>query len=67
MFQQDSPAVMGDDTSGRNHPVYHVSGLYRETQKDASDKGEIGVFEFQHHHHGQIGVSPQSHQHKPVP
>ncbi|PHU12198.1 hypothetical protein BC332_19128 [Capsicum chinense] len=67
MFQKDSPAVMDDDTSGRNYPV-HVSDLYSETQKDATDKGEIGVSEFQHHHHGEIGAtSPQSHQYKSVP
>ncbi|KAF3642283.1 hypothetical protein FXO38_21203 [Capsicum annuum] len=45
---------MDDDTSGRGHVVHHGSGLYRETHKDAADKGEIGVF-------------PQSHQHKSVP
>ncbi|KAM3343722.1 hypothetical protein P3S68_025812 [Capsicum galapagoense] len=58
---------MDDDTSGRGHAVHHVSGLYRETHKDVTDKGEISVFEIQHHHHGEIGVSPQSHQHKSVP
>ncbi|PHU06786.1 hypothetical protein BC332_23275 [Capsicum chinense] len=47
--------------------VHHGSDLYRETHKDAAYKGEIGVFEIQHHHHVEIGVSPQSHQHKSVP
>ncbi|KAM3377740.1 hypothetical protein P3S68_010153 [Capsicum galapagoense] len=47
--------------------VHHGSDLYRETQKNAADKGEIGVSEIQHHHHREIGVSPQSHQHKSVP
>ncbi|KAM3219711.1 hypothetical protein P3L10_024242 [Capsicum annuum] len=58
---------MDDDTSGHGHAVHHGSDLYRETQKDAADRGEIGVSEIQHHHHGEIGVSPQSHQHKYVP
>ncbi|PHT86742.1 hypothetical protein T459_08848 [Capsicum annuum] len=53
-FQQDSPVVMDDDTSTRDRSVHHVSGLYSETQKNTTDKG-------------QIGVSPQSHQHKSVP
>ncbi|PHU10220.1 hypothetical protein BC332_22080 [Capsicum chinense] len=47
--------------------VHHGSDLYREMQKNAVDKGEIGVSEIQHHHHREIGVSPQSHQHKSVP
>ncbi|XP_047266069.1 uncharacterized protein LOC124897259 [Capsicum annuum] len=64
MFKQNNQAVMVDDTSGRDHAVQHVSDLYSETHKDATDKGEIGVSEIQHHHHGEIGVSPQSHQHK---
>ncbi|KAF3663623.1 hypothetical protein FXO37_11894 [Capsicum annuum] len=46
--------------------IHHGSDLYRETHKDAADKGEIGVSEIQHHHHVEIGVSPQSHQHKSV-
>ncbi|KAM3221846.1 hypothetical protein P3L10_021116 [Capsicum annuum] len=58
---------MDDDTSGCGHAVHHGSDLYRETDKDAADKGEIGVSETQHHHHVEIGVSPQSHQHKSVP
>ncbi|PHT93782.1 hypothetical protein T459_01664 [Capsicum annuum] len=33
--------MMDDDTSGRDHPVHHVLGLYSETHKDATDKGEI--------------------------
>ncbi|PHU22621.1 hypothetical protein BC332_07728 [Capsicum chinense] len=53
-FQQDSPVVMDDDTSTRDRSVHHVSGLYSETQKNSTDKG-------------QIGVSYQSHQHKSVP
>ncbi|PHT51513.1 hypothetical protein CQW23_05975 [Capsicum baccatum] len=67
MFEQDHQTVMDDDTSGRGHAVHHGSDLYREMQKDATDKGEIGVSEIQHHHHGEIGVSLQSHQHKYVP
>ncbi|KAM3236292.1 hypothetical protein P3L10_016329 [Capsicum annuum] len=67
MFEQDHQAVMDDDISGRGHTVHHGSDLYRETQKDAANKGEIGVSEIQHHHHQEIGVSPQSHQHKFVP
>ncbi|PHT58275.1 hypothetical protein CQW23_00638 [Capsicum baccatum] len=67
MFKQNNQAVMDDDTSGRDHAVHHVSGLYSETHKDATDKGEIGVSEIQHHHHREIGVSFQSHQHKSVP
>ncbi|PHT57354.1 hypothetical protein CQW23_05840 [Capsicum baccatum] len=67
MFEQDNQVVMDDGTSGRGHAVYHGSGLYRKTHKDAADKGEIGVYEIQYHHHGEIGVSPQSHQHKSVP
>ncbi|KAF3657253.1 hypothetical protein T459_32032 [Capsicum annuum] len=67
MFEQDHQTVMDDDTSGHGHAVHHGSDLYRETQKDAADRGEIGVSEIQHHHHGEIGVSPQSHQHKYVP
>ncbi|PHT80305.1 hypothetical protein T459_18357 [Capsicum annuum] len=67
MFEQDNQGVMDDDTSRRGHAVHYGSGLYRETHKDASDKGEIGVSEIQHHHHGEIEVSPQNHQHKPVP
>ncbi|PHT58976.1 hypothetical protein CQW23_01339 [Capsicum baccatum] len=59
--------MMDDDTSGRDHPVHHVSGLYSETHKDATDKGEIGESEIQQFHHGEIDVSPQSHQHKSVP
>ncbi|KAM3394527.1 hypothetical protein P3S68_003529 [Capsicum galapagoense] len=61
MFKQDHQAVMDDDTYGRGHAVHHGSDLYRETQKDAVDKGEISVSEIQHHHHGEISVSPQSH------
>ncbi|PHT52877.1 hypothetical protein CQW23_07339 [Capsicum baccatum] len=38
-FQQDSPVVMDDDTSTRDRSVYHVSGLYSETQNNATDKG----------------------------
>ncbi|KAM3364078.1 hypothetical protein P3S68_018932 [Capsicum galapagoense] len=60
MFEQDSQAVMDDDTSGSDHPVHHVSDLYSETHKDAADKGKIGVSEIQHHHHGEIGVSSES-------
>ncbi|KAM3397583.1 hypothetical protein P3S68_001096 [Capsicum galapagoense] len=67
MFEQDHQTVMDDDTSGRGHVVHHGSDLYCEMQKNAADKGEIGVSEIQHHHHGEIGVSPQSHQHKSVP
>ncbi|PHU28647.1 hypothetical protein BC332_00740 [Capsicum chinense] len=66
MFKQNNQAVMDDDTSGRDHTVQHVSGLYSETNKDATDKGEIGVSEIQHHYHGEISVSPQSHQHKSI-
>ncbi|KAM3360572.1 hypothetical protein P3S68_015426 [Capsicum galapagoense] len=58
---------MDDDTSGSGYVVHHGSDLYRETHKDAADKGEIGVSEIQHHHHVEIGVSPQSHQYKSVP
>ncbi|PHU28411.1 hypothetical protein BC332_00504 [Capsicum chinense] len=58
--KQDNQAVMDDDTSGRDHVVYHVSDLYSETHKDAADKGEIGVLKIQHHHHGEIGVSSES-------
>ncbi|PHU08959.1 hypothetical protein BC332_20819 [Capsicum chinense] len=47
--------------------LHHGSNLYREMHKDATDKGEIDVFEIQHHHHVEIGVSLQSHQHKSVP
>ncbi|KAF3664084.1 hypothetical protein FXO38_10316 [Capsicum annuum] len=54
MFKQNNQAVMVDDTSGRDHAVQHVSDLYSETHKDATDKGEIGVSEIQHHHHGEI-------------
>ncbi|XP_047268422.1 uncharacterized protein LOC124898692 [Capsicum annuum] len=46
--------VMDDDTCGRGHALHHGSNLYRETQKNATDKEEIGV-------------SPQSHKHKSVP
>ncbi|PHU23042.1 hypothetical protein BC332_08149 [Capsicum chinense] len=67
MFEQDSQAVMDDDTSRRDHPVLYVSGLCSEMHKNAADKGEIGESEIQHHHHGEIGVSLQSHQHKSVP
>ncbi|KAM3265660.1 hypothetical protein P3L10_002654 [Capsicum annuum] len=67
MFEQDSQAVMDDDTSRRDHPVLYVSGLCSEMHKDAADKGEIGESEIQHHHHGEISVSLQSHQHKSVP
>ncbi|PHU28758.1 hypothetical protein BC332_00851 [Capsicum chinense] len=47
--------------------VHHGSDLYRETHKDAADKGEIDVSEIQHHHYVEIGVSLQSHQYKSVP
>ncbi|PHT49526.1 hypothetical protein CQW23_09273 [Capsicum baccatum] len=67
MFDQEKQAVMDDDTSGCGHAVHHRSDLYREIHKDATDKGEIGVSEIQHHHHVEISVSPQSHQHKFVP
>ncbi|KAF3675911.1 putative protein EIN4-like [Capsicum annuum] len=67
MFEQDHQAVMDDDTSGRGHAVHHDSDLYRKTQKNTADKEEIGVSDIQHHYHGEIGVSPQSHQHKSVP
>ncbi|KAM3358059.1 hypothetical protein P3S68_020990 [Capsicum galapagoense] len=67
MFEQDSQAVMDDDTSRRDHPVLYVSGLCSKMHKNAADKGEIGESEIQHHHHGEIGVSLQSHQHKSVP
>ncbi|PHU16361.1 hypothetical protein BC332_17566 [Capsicum chinense] len=67
MFEQDNQGVMDDDTYRRGHAVHYGSGLYRETHKDAADKGEIGVSKIQHHHHGEIRVSPQNHQHKPVP
>ncbi|PHU28762.1 hypothetical protein BC332_00855 [Capsicum chinense] len=65
--QQDSPAIMDDDTSTRDHPVHHVSDLYRGMQKDATDKGEIGGTEFEHHQQGEISVSTERHQHKSVP
>ncbi|PHU04477.1 hypothetical protein BC332_25299 [Capsicum chinense] len=58
MFKQDNQAVMDDNTSGCGHAVHHGSDLYCETYKDATDKGEIVVSEIQHHHHGEIGVSP---------
>ncbi|KAM3283651.1 hypothetical protein P3S67_022449 [Capsicum chacoense] len=61
MFEQEKQAVMDDDTYGSGHAIHHGSDLYRETHKDATDKGEIGVSEIQHHHHVEIGVSPQSH------
>ncbi|PHU02505.1 hypothetical protein BC332_27756 [Capsicum chinense] len=67
MFEQDNQAVMDDDTYGCGHVVHHGSDLYRETHKDATEKGEIGVSKIQHHHHLEIGVSPQGHQHKSVP
>ncbi|KAM3344806.1 hypothetical protein P3S68_024515 [Capsicum galapagoense] len=55
---------MDDDTFGSGHAVHHGSNLYRETYKDAANKGEIGVSEIQHHHHVEIDVSSQSHQYK---
>ncbi|KAM3321697.1 hypothetical protein P3S67_002848 [Capsicum chacoense] len=58
MFEQENQTVMDDDISGSGHVVHHGSDLYRETHKDAADKGEIGVSEIQHHHHVEIGVSP---------
>ncbi|KAM3362771.1 hypothetical protein P3S68_017625 [Capsicum galapagoense] len=58
--------MMDDNTSGCGHEVNHGSDLYREMHKDAADKGEIGVSKIQHHRHGEIGVSPQSHQYKSV-
>ncbi|PHU02306.1 hypothetical protein BC332_27557 [Capsicum chinense] len=64
---KDSPALIDDDISTRDHPVHHVSGLYFETQKDAADKREIGVSEFEHHQQREIGVSPERHQHKSAP
>ncbi|PHU12611.1 hypothetical protein BC332_19541 [Capsicum chinense] len=67
MFEQDHQAVMDDDTYRRGHAVHYESDLYRKTQKNAADKEEIGVSDIQHHHHGEIGVSPQSHQHKSIP
>ncbi|KAM3319016.1 hypothetical protein P3S67_006216 [Capsicum chacoense] len=67
MFEQDKKTVMDDDTSGSGHTVHHGSDLYRKMYKDATDKGEIGVSEIQHHHHVEIDVSPQSHQYKFVP
>ncbi|PHT38949.1 hypothetical protein CQW23_22522 [Capsicum baccatum] len=67
MFEQDHQTLMDDDTSRRGHAVHHGSDLYSETQKDATDKGEIGVSKIQRHHHGEICVSPQSNQHKSVP
>ncbi|PHT47871.1 hypothetical protein CQW23_12079 [Capsicum baccatum] len=67
MFEQDNQVVMDDDTSGRGHAVHHRSGLYRETHKDATNKGEIDVSEIKHHYHGEIEVSPRSHQYKSVP
>ncbi|PHT38613.1 hypothetical protein CQW23_22186 [Capsicum baccatum] len=67
MFEQEKQAVIDDDTFGSGHAVHHRSDLYRETHKDATDEGEIGVSEIQHHHHVEIGVSPQSHQYKSVP
>ncbi|PHU18936.1 hypothetical protein BC332_10087 [Capsicum chinense] len=67
MFDQEKQAVRDDDTSGYGHAVHHGSNLYREMHKDATDKGEIGVYEIQHHHHVEIGVFLQSHQHKSVP
>ncbi|KAF3658535.1 hypothetical protein FXO38_13177 [Capsicum annuum] len=67
IFDQEKQAEMDDDTSGYGHEVHHGSDLYRKTHKDAADKGEIGVSEIQHHHHVEINVSPQSHQHKFVP
>ncbi|PHU06780.1 hypothetical protein BC332_23269 [Capsicum chinense] len=54
MFEQDNQAVMDDDTSGRDHAVHHMSSLYSKTHRDTTDKGEIGVSEIQHHHHGEI-------------
>ncbi|KAF3681903.1 hypothetical protein FXO37_02636 [Capsicum annuum] len=36
-------------------------------QKDAADKEEIGMSEFEHHQQGEIGVSPERYQHKSVP
>ncbi|PHT34017.1 hypothetical protein CQW23_25817 [Capsicum baccatum] len=45
MFEKDNQAVMDDDTSGHDHAVHYVYGLYNETHKDAVDKGEIGVSE----------------------
>ncbi|PHU29396.1 hypothetical protein BC332_01489 [Capsicum chinense] len=43
MFEQNSQAMMNDDTSGRDHPVHHVLGLYSKMHKDATEKGEIGT------------------------
>ncbi|PHT58703.1 hypothetical protein CQW23_01066 [Capsicum baccatum] len=58
---------MDNDISRFGHVVHHGSNLYREMHKDATDKGEIDVSEIQHHHHVEIGVSLQSHQHKSIP
>ncbi|PHT67973.1 hypothetical protein T459_27460 [Capsicum annuum] len=60
MFEKDNQAVMDDDTSGHDHTVHYVSGLYNKMHKDAVDKGEIGVSEIQHHHHREIGVYSES-------
>ncbi|PHU27396.1 hypothetical protein BC332_05728 [Capsicum chinense] len=67
MFDQEKQTVMDDDTFECGHAVHHGSDLYCETHKDTIDKKKIGVSEIQHHHHVEIDVSPQSHQHKSVP
>ncbi|PHT41149.1 hypothetical protein CQW23_20003 [Capsicum baccatum] len=67
MFDQEKQAVIDDDTSGYGHASHHGFDLYRETHKDVTNKGEIGVSEIQHHHHVEIGISPQSNQHKSIP
>ncbi|PHU10076.1 hypothetical protein BC332_21936 [Capsicum chinense] len=67
MFDQEKQVVMDGDTSGYGHAAHHGFDFYRETHKDATDKGEISVSEIQHHHHVEIGISPQSNQHKSIP
>ncbi|KAM3248088.1 hypothetical protein P3L10_009856 [Capsicum annuum] len=42
-------------------------GLFSKNQEDSTDKGEIGVSEFEHRHQGELGVFPEHDQLKFVP
>ncbi|PHU30503.1 hypothetical protein BC332_02596 [Capsicum chinense] len=59
-----SPISPDQPLKRRKTMMFH---LYRETQKDAADKGEIDGIEFEHHQQGEIGVSTEHHGHKSVP
>ncbi|KAF3653166.1 hypothetical protein FXO38_15768 [Capsicum annuum] len=61
------PGVTNDEKSTRARSVRQLFGLFSKNQEDSTDKGEIGVSEFEHRHQGELGVFPEHDQLKFVP